>query len=789
MAHRTKAKQASPKAQSNAQQHALFSATLPSRRVGQPLDMALLLALGSMAAMPVVHADSFVIVNGQTVTETKVLGAGETGTVETGGTISTTGGFTFGIITNGGNATISNSGTINTAGRNAVGIESTSDNDTVANSGTINTTGSDAYGIHTTSGNAMLTNRGTISTTGSGAFGIFSSGNSATLTNSATISTMGEESYGIYSEGNGATLTNSGTIHTEGRNAVGIASQSENATITNTGKISTKGSYAAGIYSVGDSATLINSGTISTTGISAFGIHSEGGGATITNSGDISTEGFGTGGIRSAGANATLINSGTISTTLDKATGIASFADSAAITNSGTIRTMGVSAYGIGISLTAASASITNSGTISTTGNSAGGIIAVGDSATITNSGLISATGSGSFAIFGGDGNKQTLNLLPGSRIVGAIDLGGGGDTVNIMGSYGSAVLSFANIGTINVLTPNAVRLGTSNTVVVIDPTGESSRAQTLTALSTGIHNVISQRQQSVSAMRPVKLAALELTPDLLNLDTAPVAWGQVFGSQSRRGSDGQLLDFTHRYAGLIGGYEQPYHGDRVGIVAGIANGNTSSAMTSLKSDSVFAGLYRHTQQGEFKLTGSLVAGVESHTSRRTVLNNLLGYETASGTTTSYYLSPSVSVARSYAVSPDWVLRPSAVLGYSVGWYGGYTESGTTNANLSLSSRTVQSVTGRAQLEMARQMDWGEASVRAGVQTRQTSQGAIQGTVGGSDFRFGAVGSKNVVGGFVGLGMRQALRDRLSLIADVEYGQLSGKETQISAQVTLQYVF
>jgi len=589
MAHRTKAKQTTPKEQSTAQQHAPFSAALPSRLVGQPLEMALLLALGSMAAMPAVHAESFIIGNGQTVTETQVVGAGETGTVETGGSISTTGGDAYGITTGGGNATITNSGTISTT---------------------------EVAGL------------------------------------------------GIYSYGNGATLTNSGMI-------------------------STARDKATGIVSAGDSVTL------------------------------------------------------------------------------------------------------TNSGTISTTGNSTGGIIAFGNNATITNRGMISATGSGSFAILGGESTNQTLNLLPGSRIVGAIDLGGGGggDTVNITGSYGSAVLSFANTDTINVLTPNAVRLGTSNTVVVIDPTGESSRAQTLTALSTGIHNVISHRQQSVPAMRPVKLAALELTPDLLNLESAPVAWGQVFGSQSRRGSDGQLLDFTHRYAGLMGGYEQPYHGDRVGLVAGIANGNTSSAMTGMKSDSVFAGLYRHTQQGEFKLTGSLVAGVESHTSRRTVLNNLLGYETASGTTTSYYLSPSVSVARSYALAPDWVLRPSAVLGYSVGWYAGYTESGTTQANLTLGARTVQSLTGRAQLEMARQMDWGEASVRAGVQTRQTSQGAIQGTVGGSDFRFGAVGSKNVAGGFVGLGMRQALRDRLSLIADVEYGQLSSKETQVSAQVTLQYVF
>ena len=35
-------------------------------------------------------------------------------------------------------------------------------------------------------------------------------------------------------------------------------------------------------------------------------------------------------------------------------------------------------------------------------------------------------------------------------------------------------------------------------------------------------------------------------------------------------------------------------------------------------------------------------------------------------------------------------------------------------------------------------------------------------------------------------GMRQALREQLSLVADVEYGQLSGNERQVFARVTLQ---
>lgn len=784
----------------------------------QPLDLALLLALGSIAAMPPAHADPFVITNEQTVTETQVLNTDETGTVEPGSTISTTGDGAYGINAAGANATFINSGTISTSGKVSYGINSEGSNTTITNSGSIHATGDGATGIISKADHATITNSGSIIYTGmtileeTGVAGIYSRGDNAIITNSGTISGKKASFASILSEGNNAKITNSGTISGNESGATHIFSAGENvtiinsgmisksgegsvaifsmlgrsATITNSGTITSMGADTAGIASLADNATITNSGTISATGGNSRSIQSYGDNAAITNSGMISAEGQYASGIYLRGNNATITNIGTITTVGESSNGIYSGDSRSIITNSGMISTSGEASHGINSS--GAKATITNSGSISTTGYEAHGIRSTFNNATITNSGLISATGSGSAAILGESSTSQTLNLLPGSRIVGAIDLGGGGDTINVYGTTGSAVLRFANADTINVLTPNAVKVG-NGTVVVIDPTGESSRAQSLTALSTGIHTVISQSPQNVALMRPVKLAALEMTPGMLNLDTAPVAWGQVFGSQSRRGSDGQLLGFEHRYAGFMGGYEQAYHGDRLGLVAGVANGNTGSAMSGMDSDSVFAGLYRHTRLGELKLTGSLVAGVERHSGHRSVLDNLNGVETVRGTTTSYYLSPSVRVGRSYAVSPLWELRPSAVLGYSVGWYAGYTESGSTNANLTVGARTVQALTGRAQLEMARQTGWGEVSVRAGMQMRQTSQGAVTGTVGGSDFRFSAAGSNNVTGSYVGLGVRQVLRERLSLVADVEYGQLSGNEKHVGARVMLQYVF
>jgi len=44
-----------------------------------------------------------------------------------------------------------------------------------------------------------------------------------------------------------------------------------------------------------------------------------------------------------------------------------------------------------------------------------------------------------------------------------------------------------------------------------------------------------------------------------------------------------------------------------------------------------------------------------------------------------------------------------------------------------MSSRSVQALAGRMQLEAARQVGLGEVSWRAGLQTRQTSEGAVRG--------------------------------------------------------------
>jgi len=618
---------------------------------------------------------------------------------------------------------------------------------------------------------------------------ILVAGESVLVSNGGSISTMGGSSHGIYSSGDNANITNSGSISA---GSVGIGSNGDNANITNSGGIS---AGAGGIAIYADNANITNSGSI----VAGYaGIALQANNVNIVNSGSVSADFRGINfsfldnvnitnsgrilaydGIYAVGIeNVNVTNSGSISAF----NGIGIFGDNVKITNSGNI-----SARSFGIASDAENANITNTGSIS----AFRGISALGDKANITNSGSIfseegRAIDSGLFP----NTFDQTLNILPGSRILGRIDLGmGAGDIANIYGSFGSAALTFDNTEIINVLTPNAVRIGTTDTVVVIDPTVESVTANTLNTFTTGIHNVINRRMQHTPATKPVQLAALELSPGMVYQERAPVLWGQAFGQNSERDGEGQTLAYDHDYRGVIGGYERDYESARVGLVAGAARADTDSAMFNQDTDSVFIGVYGHAYLGKVKLTASLLAGLEDHETKRQVLDNINGYETAKSDKDSYFLSPSFTLSSAYTLDPEVEFRPSATLTYTVGRYDSYEETGTTNANLDVDSRTVHALGTQLQLEWAKIIKGGEINMRLGAQSRHTGGDDIAGNLGGANFKYAAMSDSDVAGAFAGWGIRQEIKDKLSVLADLEVGRFSGDEEYVAGQVTLEYRF
>ncbi|SFJ77188.1 autotransporter outer membrane beta-barrel domain-containing protein [Methylophaga sulfidovorans] len=248
----------------------------------RPLSAVILLALS-----PTSFGASFTIKDGETVTTQQTLNDNETGTIETGGELSTSG--VIAIDAPGDNVNIETNGSITTSGDNAYGIYSRGNNATISNSGNIIGSGKDAVRIVSTGDYATINNSGNISTTsGDNANGIYSIGTDATINNSGSIFTSGIYAYGIRSLG--GTINNSGSISTSGAGSYGILSGGNNTT-NNSGSISTTGENADGINSNGTDAAINNSGSISTTGERADGIRSTGDNATINNSGLISATG------------------------------------------------------------------------------------------------------------------------------------------------------------------------------------------------------------------------------------------------------------------------------------------------------------------------------------------------------------------------------------------------------------------------------------------------------------------------------------------------------------------
>lgn len=183
-----------------------------------------------------VQAADFTIVDGQVVGQ-QTLATGETGIVEEGGTISTSGAVAIDATGGGSNMTIINRGTVTATGVGGTGIESDGNN-------------------------ASITNSGSITTTGAGNEAIKSSGANATIINSGTITTSGSTAEGIQSQGNNATIDNSGTVKVTGAGAIGILFSGTNATLTNSGTVSATGSATTAIQGSANADTLnLNAGS------------------------------------------------------------------------------------------------------------------------------------------------------------------------------------------------------------------------------------------------------------------------------------------------------------------------------------------------------------------------------------------------------------------------------------------------------------------------------------------------------------------------------------------------
>jgi len=432
---------------------------------------------GILAAVP---GSSITIANSGTITNNASAGGMPAAFSATGATLAITN--TGNIIGNSTGATAdANDLVLNNRNRivaNSIGFGFRGTTMTVNNAGVIESRGA-GLAIFTSTGNLTFNNSGAL--TGLASTTAIAGGANATILNTGLISTGASASiavpaFAIAVQGK-ALVTNDGEI-TSTSTAMSIGDQSE---VTNGGKITVTGAGLGAVLGTA-SANLVNTGQIEVAGAAAFAMRTAQD-LEATNSGRITVTGINATGIASLGT-ATILNNGKLDVQGAGSTAVSSTANLTMVNNGE------VAAGGIAVT-TGGRLDLTNNGQIT---GASGIVVAPGSGpAKIVNQGYI--FGSGGVAISLTNAADE-LTLGSKSRIQGLINLGGGGDTVNVTLSPGrSRIIVFDDLtnATINVTgTPSWQIVG--NALVSLDATSLLMRHATISDMRNGIGDILENR-------------------------------------------------------------------------------------------------------------------------------------------------------------------------------------------------------------------------------------------------------------------------------------------------------
>lgn len=685
--------------------------------------------------------------------------------IDTAGTagIVTTGTSTYGIkadSTGTGSIAIQNNGYVH-SGYSAIQarILGANGNVTITNSGNLNST--ERGGILaevTTLGDVTISNSGTIDASGTGivgsAFGNVAITNNADLTgfNIAGIEATASGDISITSSGAIGSELHEGEegILVEGFNAAGVVRITNDSDITvfNDG-IDVGGKGDVEIINTGDIKVKLGNGIL------AKG-HGD---ITISNSGNISGAGFDFG---------------------EFPDGIEAYTEGAtghiAITNSGTISSNRSHGIFAGHSDTG-TVEIQNTGFISgAVGISLRESTGPGASASIINSGNI--TGSDGFAIyFLGDGH-DSLTLLAGSEIDGAIDFGrgndgsGGGneddlDVLNI-GRGVNAELTFADhSGTDSDLesAPETINFAGAGTLInsgegmiAVDTTGFAANGTIISDLVGSVFNSIENNGQNPQTATLEYLSSYSthiLEPLSAFSAQGPRLWGSLFGSAAKVSGNNKAVEFNHGSAGIVTGMEtgEIGHHNVFGILSGYSRSEVSLAQNAgdTTTDSLFGGVYWKRDFEYLHIHTAFIAGVTDYEISRN-----LGSSSAEGKSDGWFYSPSltVSVPMYFALKPATI---SARISYAGLHIDEYTETGVLNP-LSVGERDVSILNFRTQLKLPTIWDHASGShtnldLSVGLDaTIDAGSDDVHAVVAGTPLSFAADTTEDV-SGFVGVGV------------------------------------
>lgn len=661
---------------------------------------------------------------------------------------------------------------------------------------------------------------------------VFSNGNATTI-NTATVVGGIDTITGYHVGGDGnATLMNSGVVIGDVNTVTGSSGSGGNG-----------------------NATTINFGFMTGTVATVTGASSGSGDATTTNygtiNGDIYTSAadgsFGTG-------NAQLVNYGKVTSDSNGVSVLAS-SGNANFANFGSVDVSNVLMFpfvipghdtGIFVSTTDGDATAYNKGSI------LGGIgVTAGDfgTATITNAGLIDGTKSASgvaidMTQFGFD-TKSTLNILPGSRVLGSIILNDPflysprPTTVNIFGGQSvSSVLTFGDVcgcgGIVETGAPvnvfGAPYIINGDTVAVLDPTSFAAQDRNVLDFTHTVLSAATSRLNNPAPMSGDGSAAIGFAPsgnvarDMANDAFASIpalsyagqdrvlrsnpnftaadgtsVWAQGFGGLRVQQADGPNLRSVNQFYGGILGLDKAVRPNlRLGgfIGAGSVSSDINMNSGSTKSDMAFGGVYGRYAIGRAFLDFALLGGGSNNDVKRTMTNNLVpgGYEFASASYNGWYISPELAYGVRQDIAKNWTATPTLRVRYLAANFGGYQESGSSN-NLTVSGRTTHNFEERGEVVFTRTTNEREGSVlqingTVGLLAWQRAGDTMINTVLlGQNLAFATTGKNNVVGGYAGGGFDWRQTSGVSVFGATEITAMSDSSHTITGRGGVKVAF